>query len=93
MVRISEYGASDGNRMVKLEGRVVGPCVTEVETYCQGILSQGLTLTIDMAEVSFADGRGVGLFRELMSQHCAELIACQFRIHVSISQRVQSAVP
>jgi anti-anti-sigma regulatory factor len=75
MVRISEYGSSDGNRVVKLEGRVVGPSVTEVQTYCEGILSQGLTLTIDMAEVSFLDRSGVGLFQDLMSQQ-VRLLNC-----------------
>jgi len=75
MVRISEYSGSDGKRTVKLEGRVVGPCVSEVQAYSQGILSQGLTLTIDMAEVSFLDRSGVGLFRELMSQQ-VRLLNC-----------------
>ena len=75
MVRISEYGASDGNRIVKLEGRVVGPCVTEVQSYCQGILAQGLMLTIDTAEVSFLDKSGVNLFRELMGQR-VRLLNC-----------------
>lgn len=68
MVRISEFSSSDGNQGIKLEGRVVGPCVTEVERYCQRILSQGMTLTIDMGEVSFLDREGVGLFRELIGQ-------------------------
>jgi hypothetical protein len=75
MVRISESGSSDGIQAITLEGSVVGPCVTEVQTYCQRILSQGLTLTIDMAEVSFLDGRGVGLFRDLMSQQ-VRLLNC-----------------
>ena len=75
MVRISESDSSDGNRSVMLEGRVVGQCVTEVQTYCQRILSQGLTLTIDMAEVSFLDRSGVGLFRDLMSRE-VRLLNC-----------------
>ena len=58
-----------------MEGQVVGLCVTEVQRYCQGILAQGLTLTIDMAEVSFVDRSGVDLFRELMSQH-VRLLNC-----------------
>ncbi|MCI0623943.1 MAG: hypothetical protein L0387_20180 [Acidobacteria bacterium] len=78
MVRISEYGSSDGNRIIRLEGQVVGPCVTEVQTYCEGILSQGLTLTIDVAEVSFLDRKGVGLFRELMSQQVRLLNSSPF---------------
>lgn len=75
MVRISESGSSDGTQAIRLEGRVVGPCVTEVQTYCQRILSQGLTLTIDMAEVSFLDGMGVGLLRDLMSRQ-VRLLNC-----------------
>jgi len=68
MVRISESGSSDGIRAIRLEGRVVGLCVTEVQGYCQRILSQGMTLSIDMGGVSFLDGEGVGLFRELIGQ-------------------------
>jgi anti-anti-sigma regulatory factor len=68
MVRISEENSSDGKRVVKLEGKVAGSSVEQVESYCLGILAQGLSLTIDMAEVSFLDGRGVRLFKELMSQ-------------------------
>jgi anti-anti-sigma regulatory factor len=75
MVRISESGSSDGIQAIRLEGRVVGPCVAEVQTYCQRILSQGLTLTIDMAEVSFLDRKGVGLFRELIAQE-VRLLNC-----------------
>jgi anti-anti-sigma regulatory factor len=75
MVRISESGSSDGIQAIRLEGRVVGPCVTEVQTYCQRILSQGLTLTIDMSEVSFLDRKGVGLFRELIAQQ-VRLLNC-----------------
>jgi anti-anti-sigma regulatory factor len=75
MVRISESGSLDGIRAVKVEGRVVGPCVTEVQRYCQRILSQGMTLTIDMGGVSFVDREGLGLFRELIGQH-VRLVNC-----------------
>jgi len=75
MVRISESGSSDGIRAVKLEGRVVGPCVNEVQTYCQSILSEGLKLTIDMTGVSFLDNSGVGFFRDLMGQQ-VRLLNC-----------------
>jgi len=69
MLRISENGASDGKKVVKLEGRVVGACVTEVQVYCEAILSQGQRLTIDMAGVSFLDRNGVELFRQLATQN------------------------
>jgi anti-anti-sigma regulatory factor len=75
MVRISESGSSDGIQAIRLEGRVVGLCVPEVQRYCQRILSQGMTLTIDMGGVSFLDGEGVGLFRELIGQQ-VRLLNC-----------------
>ena len=75
MVRISEHGERNGIRVVKLEGRVVGPSVTEVEAYCQTILSQGFRFCVDMAEVSFLDRSGVNLFREL-SGHGVQLLGC-----------------
>jgi anti-anti-sigma regulatory factor len=75
MIRISEHGSSDGNRVVRLEGRVVGRSVAEVQTFCQEILSQGLALTIDMAEVSFLDKSAVGLFKKLKGQQ-VRLLNC-----------------
>jgi anti-anti-sigma regulatory factor len=75
MVRISENGTSGRHRVVRLEGKVVGSCVAQVESYCQGILSQGHTLAIDMAEVSFLDRSGVDLFIRLMKQR-VDLLNC-----------------
>lgn len=75
MVRISEDGSSDGNRVVRLEGRVAGSAVEQIQSYCQGILARGLTLTIDMADVSFLDRNGVELFKQLMNLH-VRLLNC-----------------
>ena len=69
MAAISEDDAPVGNRIVvRLEGRVVDPYVTEIQEYCEIILAQGVSLAIDLAEVSYLDKSGVGLFRRLMSQ-------------------------
>jgi len=75
MVRISEYGERNGVKIVKLEGRVAGLSVPEVESYCQAILAQGLPFSVDMAEVSFLDRKGINLFREL-SGRGVQLLGC-----------------
>lgn len=76
MAAISEDDSPAGNRIVvRLEGRVVDPYVTEIQKYCEIILAQGVSLAIDLAEVSYLDKSGILLFRKLMSQE-VRLLNC-----------------
>ena len=68
MVKISEIPTANGNKVVKLEGQVVGPSVTEVETYCQQFLEKEGSLTIDVGEVLYLDRNGVNLFKDLLER-------------------------
>ena len=75
MVKISELPTADGKMVVKLEGQVVGSCVTEVETYCHRFLEKEGSLTLDVGEVLYLDMGGVSLFKQLLDQQ-VKLINC-----------------
>ena len=75
MVKISEVQTTDGSMVVKLEGQVVGQCVTEVETYCYRALGKNEPLTIDVGEVLYLDRSGVNLFKNLLEQQVT-LVNC-----------------
>ena len=75
MLRISDEQSAGNKRVVKLEGSVSASSVAQVEFYCQQILTEGITLTIDMSDVSFLDRSGVDLFARLLS-HGVQLDNC-----------------
>jgi len=59
MLKISRVGKANHSVILKLEGRVVGPWVGELQQACELILSEDRKLKLDLAEVSFADADGV----------------------------------
>jgi hypothetical protein len=75
MVKISEVPTANGNKVVKLEGQVVGPSVTEVETYCHRFLEKEGSLILDVGEVLYLDRSGVNLFKDLLERQ-VKLINC-----------------
>jgi len=44
---------------LKLEGRVVGEWVGELRQVCERLLTDGRSLKLDLADVTFADASGV----------------------------------
>lgn len=75
MVKISELPTANGNKVVKLEGQVVGTSVTEVETFCRRFLEKEGSLTIDVGEVLYLDRNGVNLFKDLLARQ-VKLVNC-----------------
>ena len=75
MVKISEVPAVNGKKIIKLEGQVVGPSVTEVETFCHRFLEKEGSLTIDVGDVLYLDRSGVTLFKDLLARQ-VKLINC-----------------
>ena len=64
MLRISEAEA-DGKATLKLEGRVAGPWVQELQSAAENWLTRGFALSLDVSGVTFADTGGVTLLRQL----------------------------
>jgi ABC-type transporter Mla MlaB component len=65
MLMISEGQKANHSLTLQLEGRVVGPWVDELRKVCEPLLADEFTLTLDLAEVSFADKNGVKLLTSL----------------------------
>ena len=54
---------------VRLEGRVVGPWVQELQRACEPYLGNGQPLTLDFGGVSFIGREGVAVCRSLRQRH------------------------
>lgn len=61
MLKISENKITQKAVTLRLEGRVVGPWVSELQQICESLVTGGNKLALDLAEVSFADENGVTL--------------------------------
>ena len=68
MLKISEAGRANHSVTLKLEGRVVGPWVGELRQICEALLTEGRTLKLDLAEVTFADTDGVAVLTDFKSR-------------------------
>ena len=75
MLRISQAGTASHAVTLKLEGRVVGPWVSEARETCEKFLSEGRTVRLNLAEVSFVDSDGVKFLANLISKGVA-LVDC-----------------
>jgi ABC-type transporter Mla MlaB component len=68
MLRITSTDCGNRNITLRLEGRIVGPWVTELWKACEKIMGEGLRLELDLAEVSFLEPAGVVLVSSLRSR-------------------------
>jgi ABC-type transporter Mla MlaB component len=65
MLRISPIDSGNHHVILRLEGRIAGPWVTELRRACEQVLGEGRALQLNLAEVSFLDHAGVALVRGL----------------------------
>lgn len=84
MLRISSIGRSNGAVALRLEGRVLGPWVEELRRSSDEVLDAGGTLTLDLTDVSFIDGGGIALLKNLMGLgvpvvNCSAFVAAQLK--------------
>ena len=68
MLKISQIGPFNHAVTLRLEGRVVGPWVTELHKSCEEVLSEGRSLELHLADVEFMDAQGVALLSSLRSR-------------------------
>lgn len=71
MFRISEIERNGEVGTLRLEGRLVGLLVVELETVCEYHLSNGQRLKLDLADLSFADRAGIALLQSLRARGVA----------------------
>ncbi len=68
MLKISQAERVNHAVILRLEGRVVGPWVTELQKSCDQVLASGQSLKLQLAEVEFMDAKGVALLSSLRSR-------------------------
>jgi hypothetical protein len=67
MLRITRTADGDGEQL-KLEGRLLGPWVEELGRACTGHGAGLGPLRLDLAGLTFVDGPGLRLLRELLGR-------------------------
>ncbi|HTL55431.1 MAG TPA: hypothetical protein VL361_07110 [Candidatus Limnocylindrales bacterium] len=82
MLRITPTDSGNRNITLRLEGRIVGPWVTELCKACDKIMGEGLRLELNLAEVSFLEPAGVALVSSLRSKgvllrQCSSFVEAQ----------------
>jgi ABC-type transporter Mla MlaB component len=66
MLRITVVESSKTAVTLRVEGRITGPWVEELRTACNlHTFSDEVQLSLELADISFADAAGIALLREL----------------------------
>ncbi len=68
MLKISEIKPAKSVAVLRLEGRIVGPWVTELRQACEHSLGLGRGLVLQLADVEFMDSEGVALLTALRTR-------------------------
>jgi len=84
VLRISIVDDSERSVRLVLEGRLVGPWVTELRKQSEQALSETKKVTLDLGKVWFVDASGTALLRELADReveqaNCSVFISQQLR--------------
>ena len=75
MLRITHTQGHDSVLTLHLEGKLLGPWVTELARSCDELACSPDRLRLDLSAVTFVDGPGVALLRDLIGRG-ARLAAC-----------------
>ena len=75
MLRITHARDHDSVSTLRLEGKVLGPWVTELARSCNELPCPPNRLRLDLSAVTFVDRPGVALLRDLLARG-ATLAAC-----------------
>lgn len=71
MLKITPERLEGNGQRLRLEGRITGAWVHELQDHCERCLDDGGGLTLDLSGVSFVEGRGVELLRRLQHRNVA----------------------
>ena len=71
MLRVSEIEQNGEFATLRLEGRLVGRLVIEVEALCEKHLLNGHRLKLDLADLSFADRAAIAILQGLRNRGVA----------------------
>lgn len=68
MLKITVTRGDGGQRILKLEGKLMAPWVPEFLEACRGAFAESISLRLDLSGLSFADNSGIVALRELIHQ-------------------------
>ena len=69
MLRITVLESSKIAVTLRVEGRITGPWVEELRTACNvHTVPEEVQLSLELADISFADAAGIALLRELRNR-------------------------
>jgi anti-anti-sigma regulatory factor len=78
-MKITVVESSSKEVRLKVEGRLTGRWVEELRRTCDlHALSDGIRLSLNLADVSFADAAGIGLLKELRNRSVTLLSLSSF---------------
>ena len=75
MLRITHTLGRDSVSTLRVEGKLLGPWVAELARSCHEVSCSPDCLRLDLSAVTFADGLGVALLRDLLGRG-VKLAAC-----------------
>ncbi len=68
MLRITPLATTDGAERLKLEGRLAGDHIAQLEGLVGDALHRSSKVALDLSEVTFVDADGARLLRELIAR-------------------------
>lgn len=79
MLRITSREGEAASVTLKVEGRIVAPWGSVLESECRAHIEAGRRVALDLSDVSYVDTRGANLLRRLASEsveltNCSSLI-------------------
>ena len=69
MLRITRLSEDDESVTLRLEGRLIGPWVTELKRECKRCLARRSKIILDLSSVSFADQEGIQTLKAMRGEH------------------------
>jgi hypothetical protein len=79
MLRITIVESSKIAVTLRIEGRITGPWVEELRTACDlHTFPDNVQLSLELADISFADAAGIALLRELRTRGVGLIRATPF---------------
>lgn len=68
MLRITQVSEDRDMVCLKVEGRVIGDWVSELDRACGSCLSQSREVTLDMSDVTYIDRQGVETLKRILGE-------------------------
>ena len=69
MLRITQVSEDSDRVCLKVEGRVIGDWVAELDRTCGSCLSQSRQITLDVSDVTYIDRQGIETLKRILGEN------------------------